>query len=115
MRGALVLVIATVAAACGGDDDGASLPTVDCTPPVPTFAQVRAFRSSCSNCHSIQLTGNSRMGAPVGMDYDLYASAAAVGEPTARTVFEGSMPPSGGLFSADKEVLYRWTLCGSPP
>jgi hypothetical protein len=100
---------------CSDPESAPTLPTVDCTPPVPTFAQVNAFRTNCTNCHSVQLTGGSRMGAPVGMNYDVYASAAAVGDATARTVFEGSMPPSGGLFPADKDVLYRWTLCGAPP
>lgn len=111
-----LLIVPLAVTACGDDDgDGASLPTVDCTPPVPTFAEVRAFRSNCINCHSIQLTDNSRQGAPEGMDYDVHASAAAVAEATARTVYEGSMPPSGGLFPADKDVLYRWSLCGAPP
>ena len=113
MRAALLLLCVV---GCSSDPEPPpTLPTVDCTPPVPTFAQVNAFRSNCSNCHSIQLTGNSRMGAPVGMDYDVYASAAAVAEDTARTVFGGSMPPSGGIQPADKEVLYRWSLCGAPP
>jgi len=113
---ALIIGIATVGlAACGGGDDAPSLPTVDCAPPVPRFAEVTAFRSNCANCHSIQLGRDDRMGAPVGMDYDVYASAAAVAEATARTVFDGSMPPTGGLLAADKLVLYRWALCGAPP
>src|SRR5262245_18751481 len=103
-------------AACSGDDgDTATLPTVDCAPPVPTFAEVSAFRSNCINCHSIQLPPDDRGGAPAGLDYDVYASAAAAAEETAHTVFIGTMPPSGGLFPADKEVLYRWSLCGAPP
>ena len=111
---AALLVMFLAAAGCG-DDDGASLPTVDCTPPVPAFAEVNAFRTNCVNCHSIQLPPDDRRGAPVGMDYDVYASAAAIAEDTARTVFHRSMPPSGGLFPADKDVLYRWSLCGAPP
>jgi len=93
----------------------ATLPEVDCATPVPTFADVTAFRTSCVSCHSIQLTGPSRAGAPAGMDYDVYASAAAVAEPTARTVFLGTMPPSGGIQPAAEDVLYRWSLCGAPP
>jgi hypothetical protein len=118
MRVTRFVVLMTLVA-CGGDDggdgDGATLPTVDCTPPVPTFAEVGAFRTNCTMCHSVQLPNDARSGAPVGMDYDVYASAAAVAEDTARTVFQMTMPPSGGLFPADKEVLYRWSLCGAPP
>lgn len=115
-RTRLVVIVLLHTVACGDDDDDrASLPMVDCTPPVPAFAEVGAFRSNCVNCHSIQLPFDARRGAPIGMDYDVYASAAAVAEATAHTVFVGSMPPSGGLFPADKEVLYRWSLCGAPP
>jgi len=113
---AFIIGIATASlAACGGGDDAPTLPTVDCAPPVPTFAEVSAFRSNCANCHSIQLGRDDRMGAPVGLDYDVYASAAAVAEATARTVFDHSMPPTGGLVEADKLVLYRWGLGGARP
>ncbi|HUQ02131.1 MAG TPA: hypothetical protein VM261_06515 [Kofleriaceae bacterium] len=115
MRRALVLVILLGSDACGDEPAAATLPTVDCAAPVPTFAQVSAFRTSCTNCHSIQLPPDDRGGAPPGLNYDVYASAAAAAEDTARTVFTGTMPPSGGLFPADKDVLYRWSLCGSPP
>lgn len=102
-------------ASCDGADAPATLPTVDCAAPIPTFGEVAAFRSSCASCHSIQLDEAGRRGAPVGMDYDVYASAAAVAEATAHTVFIGAMPPSGGIADADQVVLYRWSLCGAPP
>ncbi len=108
------IVLAIALTACGGDDGGPSLPTVDCSPPVPTFSQVRAFNTNCTMCHALALPYEARSGAPVGMDYDVYASAVAVGDATASTVFQMTMPPSGGLFPADKEALYKWTLCGMP-
>ncbi len=118
MRGSRLVAVTVIAslsgAGCGGDDS-AALPTVDCAPPVPTFAEVTAFRSNCANCHSVQLGRDDRQGAPVGMDYDVYASAVAVAEATARSVFDRSMPPSGGITAADTLVLYRWSLCGTPP
>lgn len=112
--GVRATIVLCLIAGCASDP-APTLPEVDCAPPVPAFGDVLAFRTNCVSCHSIQLSGSSRRGAPVGMDYDVYASAAAIAEPTARTVFLGTMPPTGGILPADKDVLYRWALCGAPP
>ena len=39
----------------------------------------------------------------------------SLAEATARTVYLGTMPPSGGIQPAAEDVLYRWSLCGAPP
>jgi hypothetical protein len=108
---ALAAVAAAGLAGCGED-----LPSVDCTTPaVPTFAMVNAFHVSCTTCHSSTLTGSARFGAPPEVNFDVYESAASHAEEAARRVFSGSMPRQGSLAAADKEVLYRWALCGTPP
>ena len=107
---ALVLTVAGVAA-CGQD-----LPTVDCAmPAVPSYAVVNAFRLSCTTCHSSTLAGSSRFGAPQDVNFDTYAAALPHAEEAARRVFAGDMPRMGTLSAGDKQVLYRWALCGAPP
>ena len=103
------IVVALVAAACG--EDG---PTADCTPPVPTYAMVEAFRISCNGCHASTLQGAARFGAPPGIDFDIYESAAEHAEHAAEEVFAGRMPPTAELVDADEQTLYRWALCGTP-
>ena len=88
--------------ACGGDDD-ANLPDIDCaTVTVPAFADVAAF-NTCIGCHSSTLEGASRFGAPVGVDYDNYAAAAANAEEGVAEVYAGTMPPVGSVAEQDKQ------------
>lgn len=106
LAGALVAGVA----ACGED-----LPSVDCaTPAVPTYAMVNAFAVSCNTCHASTLSGAARFGAPPGINYDTYEAAKAHAESGVKEVFGGSMPPTGALPAGDKEVFYRWGLCGTP-
>ena len=91
------------------------LPEVDCAPPVPAFADVHAFRLSCTTCHASTLQGAARFGAPPGVDFDTHASAMRHAHEAARRVFSGDMPKRGQLAEADKQDLYRWALCGTPP
>ncbi|HVV87485.1 MAG TPA: hypothetical protein VHE35_30795 [Kofleriaceae bacterium] len=111
-RLAIALVAAGALAACGGDDD---LPSVDCTAPVPAFGEVHAFSLVCVNCHSTTVSGVQRFGAPPGVNFDDYASAMTHAEEAARRVFSGDMPRAGTVAESDKQVLYRWALCGTPP
>ena len=76
---------------------------------------VNAFPVSCSTCHASTLTGSSRFGAPANIDFDTFAAAMPHAMAAARAVFAGAMPPTGVLPAGDKEVLYRWALCGAPP
>ena len=107
VRWLLPLVAALVA--CESD-----LPDVDCTPPVPTYAEVHAFPLSCTSCHSSTLTGAARFGAPASVDFDTEAAATPHAEAAARRVFAGEMPRTGSLSAADKTDLYRWALCRRP-
>ncbi len=115
-RPSLALVLFLAIGGLAGTGCGEDLPTVDCTTPaVPTYAMVNAFPVSCSTCHASTLTGSSRFGAPPNIDFDSFAAAMPHAMAAARAVFAGDMPPTGVLPAGDKEVLYRWALCGTPP
>lgn len=93
---------------------GKELPEVDCTMVTPqTYSQL-AIISVCTGCHSSQLSGASRNGAPGDVDYDTFAEAKAGAEEGAAEVFGGDMPPGGGVNEADKQAFYEWALCGTP-
>jgi hypothetical protein len=98
----------------GEEPDG---PEVDCDgEDVPAFADVAAF-DECTDCHSSDLSGSERMGAPVGFDWDEYDTAKEHAEHIAHVVFEGDMPPPGSgitLTNAEEQELYLWALCGAP-
>jgi uncharacterized membrane protein len=120
----LVSGVALSIVACG-DDDGDEengmgdagheheLPDVDCSEDVPAFEEVAAFEK-CTLCHSSELTGDERMNAPEGDDWDIEAEAIEHRELIAHEVFEGEMPPEDSnitLTTAEKEELYLWALC----
>lgn len=111
---AIVLFFST---ACGGGEESEALPEVDCmTMPVPTFAQVTAFQK-CTVCHSSALEGAARQSAPPAYNFDTHAGAALDPEEVAHEVYEGAMPPATSgqvLTEEEKQVLYRWALCGAP-
>lgn len=118
MRLPLFATLILLATSCGGDGDGfgEGIPDVDCSKPIPTFSEVRAFPNSCNNCHSVQIADDDpRRDAPPGMNYDVYATAVEYAEGAAITVNEGTMPISGGLQNRDREPMYLWALCGTPP
>jgi hypothetical protein len=121
-------------AACGDDDsdmDGATdesalhedageeleVPEVDCdAEEVPTFAEVAAFEK-CTTCHSSELSGAERNGAPADDNWDEYEEAMEHAELIAHEVFEGEMPPEESgitLTAAEEDDLYLWALCGAP-
>jgi uncharacterized membrane protein len=116
MKHLLPIAVASVLlGACGPD-----LPEVDCTAPVPTYAEVTIFTNGkCNLCHASTVTGANRMNAPSDVNYDTYAAAQARAEDAVAEVFAGEMPPAGfeaiAPTEAEKQVLYRWGLCGAPP
>jgi uncharacterized membrane protein len=80
------------------------------------FADVHALSSNCVACHSSSLTGAQRQGAPSGIDYDSYASAAANASEGLEQISAGFMPPVGGgsISSADATTFEQWLACGTP-
>ncbi len=118
-----LVLVGALAGACdsgdgdSGDSDGSEtgeLPEVDCAASnVPAFGELAAI-SSCTSCHSSELSGGDRAGAPVGVDYDTYENAKANAEQGAVEVNAGRMPIGSSLGESDKEDFYLWALCGTP-
>lgn len=108
--------LATVSCADdGGGAEAGELPEVDCAAaPVPKFSEMSAVWAKCTSCHSSTLTGPARSGAPVGYDYDVYASAKAEATEAAAEVFAGTMPIGTTMTDAEKDQLYRRAQCGTP-
>ena len=121
----LMSFLALGVAACG-DDDGDEgegmgdageheheLPDVDCDGDIPTFEEVAAFEK-CTMCHSSELMGEDRMGAPADDNWDDEEEAIEHRELIAHEVFEGEMPPEESgitLTAAEEQDLYLWALC----
>jgi hypothetical protein len=102
------------AAGTGGDDG----PSADCEAgTIPSFADVAIF-AKCLGCHSTEVTGDARNEAPPDVNFDDYASAVGMAERAAQYVFHGIMPPVTTditVTDPEKEQLYLWALCGTPP
>ena len=101
------------AAACGGKDDSAAGPSVDCNATtVPKFADVTIFQV-CTKCHATSVP--NRQGAPQSVNFDSYASASANAELAAAAVRSGAMPEDHTpVTDAQKQALYAWAACGTP-
>lgn len=112
----LFVILAVIPGGCGrGDEFGEGVPDVDCSQPVPVFADVLAFPKTCNSCHTVQIADDDpRRDAPEGMNYDVYTTAVQYAEDGAITVNEGTMPLSGGLSVRDRDDLFLWSLCGTP-
>jgi cytochrome c5 len=115
-----IITLALALSACGGDEDGgpnAESLGIDCSDDVPTFDEVTAFETVCTNCHASSLSGAARNGAPAGYDFDRYERAADEAGEIAEYVNEGLMPPpdSGlSISAAERQAILRWSVCGTP-
>ena len=93
-------------------------PTVNnCPQLIPKFPDV-AIWPKCTSCHSSNLPTASRQRAPLGVDYDVYASAVAHSAKTVDQVQLGRMPPPGtnipAVTATEMDSLTTWVLCGQP-
>ncbi|MEQ1501504.1 MAG: hypothetical protein ABMB14_04695 [Myxococcota bacterium] len=70
----------------------------------------------CTSCHSPLLSGPARGGAPVGVDFDTYASVTKYAARISATATGSSpsMPPGGGPPDAERARLREWLDCGLP-
>ncbi|MEZ4238258.1 MAG: hypothetical protein R3F59_19330 [Myxococcota bacterium] len=70
----------------------------------------------CLPCHASTVVGESRRGAPEGLDFDGYARAQAAADLIAGAVDgeDAPMPPGGGMRPAERDGLVRWADCGAP-
>jgi mono/diheme cytochrome c family protein len=94
---------------CGGGGLG------DC-PPNSDVTQTQGrqiLMDNCVTCHSSQLTGAARSGAPADYNFD---DIAFVREEAAELYSEaesGAMPPTGGLNDSQVESLRVYLACGA--
>lgn len=76
----------------------------------------------CTSCHSSDLVGDDRMGAPSFHDFDTLFGIMAVSDHIDETTAAGpaavntGMPPDGELTPtlAEREDLGEWIACGTP-
>jgi uncharacterized membrane protein len=84
---------------------------------VPTFAALQAgILPICLGCHSEQVTGDARNGAPELVNFDTYEQFANAAEMASYLVKNRLMPyPSGeGPTEEQRTELYDWAECGKP-
>ena len=76
------------------------------------------FQTNCLGCHSTELSGAARNGAPAGADYDTYSDASKNGDGAVnRGVTAMDMPPasaSNPLTDEQKQALKNWKALGFP-
>lgn len=73
------------------------------------------FRQKCLGCHLSTLPAGQRGRAPVGVDFDTFATAEQFGdEIVERAVELMNMPPSGPLSEEEKQALLNWKALGYP-
>ena len=73
------------------------------------------IRQKCLSCHLSTLPAGQRESAPVGVDFDTFATAKQFGdEIVERAVELMNMPPSGPLSDAEKQALSNWKALGFP-
>ena len=75
--------------------------------------------TNCLKCHSSELTGSKRNGAPADVNWDTYAAAKAkAGRAIQRAVYTKDMPPGSSglpiLTSEQQAALLAWNSAGLP-
>ena len=111
----VVGVIACGSDADGGDGGGAGQTPADECADAPSFDEVTAFAQVCTNCHDSSLTGDARHFAPLGYDFDTYATTSSHAEEIRDAVEQGYMPPTGySLSETQKAQVLLWVECGAP-
>ncbi len=68
----------------------------------------------CTSCHSSQVVGDDRYGAPPGVNFDIPASLADWADAAADRTSDGSMPPAGGPSDEERQALVDWVACDLP-
>ena len=130
MRGAAIalLVVAGLAGGCGGDEPPELFgpPTESVCPDGSTLTYEsfgKPFMEAyCTRCHSSELTGEDRNGAPSFHDFDTLFGIDAVHEHIDETTAIGpaaenrAMPPAAPRPSDEERAqLGEWIACDMPP
>lgn len=116
--------------ACAGSDPGAGKNeddavahvaqfNGDCSSvAVPTFSELSSgVFLHCVVCHSSSLSGAARNGSPPNVNFDKYDTAKAMASYADQEVRGHVMPyPKGaGITDTERNQLYEWAECGTPP
>jgi mono/diheme cytochrome c family protein len=73
------------------------------------------FAAHCTGCHSKDLSGPARNGAPPGLDWDVHGAVAQNAARIRDQVLRGKMPPAGeAVGDAERARLAEWIACGTP-
>lgn len=112
---ACAITVPLAASGCGGggDDDGGF--TVDCSGDVPSYSELTIL-DTCTGCHSSELDGVEREGAPEDINFDTYEAAVDSSIDAVGVLSNGSMPPPGVAqpSAAQKQAFYNWAGCDTP-
>jgi hypothetical protein len=112
---------------CGGESSVFGPPTETECPPAGTTLTYANFGEPfmteyCVRCHSSQLAGPDRMGAPLFHDFDTLEGIIPVADHIDQTTASGpaatneSMPLGGATPSLEeRQQLAEWIACGTPP
>ena len=69
----------------------------------------------CTSCHAANLQGAARGGAPEGLNFDSWSTAAEWAADIGASVAPGgTMPPLGGMSQAERDLVRAWASCGAP-
>ncbi|MEM7152499.1 MAG: hypothetical protein AAF799_06620 [Myxococcota bacterium] len=74
------------------------------------------IRNWCRGCHSSELTGDARSGAPEGIDFDDRDDVEALADRIEARASGDSptMPPAGGPSPEELDLLEQWLAAGVP-
>ena len=118
---------------CGGgggsDPDESTVVNSNRPFPVPTTLDCSAgsnlsyenfgaqfLRRYCSGCHSVNLSGAGRSGAPDTINLDSAADAIALRVDMIRSAGpdDAKMPPGVNVLKDERELFREWLACGAP-
>ena len=97
--------------ACGQGSQEGTLDFCD-RPTVQSGHMGRSFLLNyCTVCHSSQVSGAQRKGAPEGVDLDSIAGLRTHADRVFERTVDETMPPGGGV---ETEAFLQWLECGAP-
>ena len=67
---------------------------------------------NCTSCHSTELSGNGRNGAPSGINFNAYEMTIASAQQANARIQAGSMPPNGGIPLNQRNLFQSWIESG---
>ncbi|MCP4868235.1 MAG: hypothetical protein GY898_05905 [Proteobacteria bacterium] len=99
------------------DRDVEELLAADCPDATSSYADVAGiFEEHCTRCHSSELVGGDRNGAPDGANWDDPQAVRDTGVDTVWSrLFHNEMPLGADPVPTDQKLaLYDWLSCGAP-